>query len=161
MIKKLFLLFRKFLIYLVDKLDKYLDTKPDTKTDEIVTECLNTIQLTGTQKLLEFQKELRENATEAEKIFYKYLEDHRVNFEFQKILCPDKCYIVDFFLVDYKVVVEIDGGYHDNEEQQQKDWQRSLEIYRKFGYKTFRLKNNQIFSGKFEEKLINFLRKNK
>lgn len=122
-------------------------------------EIVKTQQPTGTQKLLEFQKELQENATEAEKIFYKYLEDHRVKFEFQKILCPNKCYIVDFFLIDYQIIVEIDGGYHDTEEQQKKDWERSLEIYRKFGYKTFRLKNSQIFSGNYEKKLINFLKK--
>lgn len=158
MFKKLFLLFKRFLIYLVNKIDNRPD-KSNFDPKEVVKEIVKTQQPTGTQKLLEFQKELQENATEAEKIFYKYLEDHRVKFEFQKILCPNKCYIVDFFLIDYQIIVEIDGGYHDTEEQQKKDWERSLEIYRKFGYKTFRLKNSQIFSGNYEKKLINFLKK--
>lgn len=64
---------------------------------------------------------MRNNPTFYEKKFYDYLVSHRVNFEFQKILYCTKNYIVDFFLIDYKVVVEIDGEYHFTEDQKEKD----------------------------------------
>lgn len=118
-------------------------------------------KVTGTQKLKEFAERMRNNPTFYERKFYDYLVQHRVNFEFQKILYCTKSYIVDFFLIDYKVVVEIDGEYHYNEDQKEKDWQRSLDIYKTYGYKVLRISNKQIEYDHFEEKLINFLKSNK
>lgn len=118
-------------------------------------------KVTGRQKLEEFATRMRENPTYYERKFYDYLVAHRVNFEFQKILYCSKSYIADFFLVDYKVIVEIDGEYHYTEEQQEKDWYRTLDIFHTYGYKTLRISNNQIYSDKFEDKLINFLKANK
>lgn len=91
----------------------------ETKIKEL-NEKLET-KVTGTQKLKEFAERMRNNPTFYEKKFYDYLVSHRVNFEFQKILYCTKSYIVDFFLIDYKVVVEIDGEYHYNEDQKEKD----------------------------------------
>ena len=49
-----------------------IDNRPDKSNfdpKEVVKEIVKIQQPTGTQKLLEFQKELQENATEAEKSF--------------------------------------------------------------------------------------------
>ena len=122
---------------------------------------VETLETTGRQKLEEFATRMRENPTYSEKKFYDYLVAHRVKFEFQKILYCSKSYIVDFFLIDYKIIVEIDGEYHFTEEQQEKDWYRTLDIFHTYNYKTLRLTNKQVNFDKFENKLINFLRKNK
>ena len=131
----------------------------ETKIKEL-NEKLET-KVTGTQKLKEFAERMRNNPTFYEKKFYDYLVQHRVNFEFQKILYCTKSYIVDFFLIDYKVVVEIDGEYHFTEDQKEKDWQRSLDIYKTYGYKVLRISNKQIEYNHFEEELITFLKSNK
>jgi len=55
---------------------------------------------------------LRRQMTEAEKMMWSKLRDRRfegVKFKRQK---PIAGYIVDFVALDFKLIVEIDGGQH-------------------------------------------------
>lgn len=91
-------------------------------------------------------KKLRGSRTRWEQSFYITLKDLGYKFEFQKpIICRSKYgYILDFLLVDYNIVVEIDGkSTHGSKEQQKKDNQRSARI-KKEGYHIIRFWNKQI-----------------
>lgn len=91
--------------------------------------------------LLENALTLRIKQTPAEKFLWKnLLKDFEFHTYRQR---PLGNYIVDFFVPKLNLVIEIDGGYHLEKEQQQKDYDRdrSLEL---IGYKVLRIKNEEV-----------------
>ena len=79
-----------------------------------------------------FSRELEEKATSSEKAFAEILAAHGIRFDFQHPFRRGKTFaIVDFWLPDYGVVVEIDGGYHNIPQQAEKDATRSADLLRK------------------------------
>ena len=65
-------------------------------------------------KVEKFATEHQHNPTPAENSFAKLLRYLNMDFEMQKVFsCKESMYIVDFYLPQYKTVVEIDGGYHN------------------------------------------------
>lgn len=101
----------------------------------------------------EYIKELKEKATEAELKFAEIARKKHLNLEFQKrINIYDKNIITKFYIVDFcdvknKLVFEIDGEYHNTEEQKLKDARRTR-LITKEGYSVFRITNNEVFEGK-------------
>lgn len=76
-----------------------------------------------------YREKLVKGATLSEIRFKALLKRCGLAFEFQKIMdLGAKKYIVDFWLKDYHVVCEIDGGYHDTVEQKIKDDLRVSEL---------------------------------
>lgn len=90
---------------------------------------------------------LRKNSTPQEDIIFRYLVEFGYRFEFQKPVITQRktLYIVDFLLIDYQVVIEIDGRFHGTKENQKKDTKRSKDL-KKEGYKVMRFWNTQIMS---------------
>ena len=87
-----------------------------------------------------FAKQLRRNMTEAELLLWRHLRGHRllgVKFKRQQ---PLGNYIVDFVCFGGKLVIEVDGGQHlDNRQDQQRDaWLRSQ------GFEVLRFWNNEV-----------------
>lgn len=79
-----------------------------------------------------FSRELEEKATPAERAFAEMLAAHGIRFDFQHPFRRGKTFaIVDFWLPDYGVIVEIDGGYHNEPQQFQRDTARSADLMRK------------------------------
>jgi very-short-patch-repair endonuclease len=71
-----------------------------------------------------FRKELIKQQTGAERKFKEYLRLLRIKYEFQKIIYAGQSFfIVDFYLPKYRCCIEIDGGYHN--EQKEEDDKRS------------------------------------
>ncbi len=69
--------------------------------------------------LKELARELRNNMTKEErKLWYEYLRNSKAHFLRQKIIGN---YIVDFYSNSTKVVIELDGGQHYDEENIKKD----------------------------------------
>lgn len=103
------------------------------------------------KKLKKFSLENKINQTEAEIEFEKILSNLNYNFNYisQAILFKDrKKYIIDFVILHpYYLVFEIDGKYHNNEEQKNKDFIRDNFIS-KLGYKIVRITNENIFKNK-------------
>lgn len=106
---------------------------------------------------LKFQKELIQRATKYEKDFSLFLVKNKIKFEFQKIvpITMDskivKFFICDFYIPKKKLIIEIDGDYHLNREQVEKD--RIKDYYLQgLKYKVIRIKNSEI------ENSINFLK---
>lgn len=91
-----------------------------------------------------YANENRNHQTDAENLLWQYLSNNPwgVHFRRQHII---GCYIADFICIKNKLIVEIDGGYHAQEEQKLKDYLRTQDL-EKMGYTVIRFTNNQLYS---------------
>jgi len=97
----------------------------------------------------EYRKELKTSkATESEIKFKAVLKSIGVKYEYQHIIFVDefgKFFILDFYLPDYNIGIEIDGGYHFTHEQMLRDSERTKLILRKIKIRSvLRFTNNQV-----------------
>ena len=93
----------------------------------------------------EYYKHILEvNATYAERLLKTFLTG-KIDFEFQKIIYTDNkhFFIADFYIPSKNLIIELDGEYHDNAKQQEKDIWRT-KILKSLGYRVIRFKNKQI-----------------
>ena len=75
------------------------------------------------QNTAEYYKHILEvNATYAERLLKTFLTG-KIDFEFQKIIYTDNkhFFIADFYIPSKNLIIELDGEYHDNAKQQNKD----------------------------------------
>ena len=92
---------------------------------------------------LEKAKELRKNMTPQERKLWNILRNHQFyGFEIRRQYPIDK-YIVDFICRKKKIIIEIDGGQHNEKETIEYDKKRSFDL-NKLGYKVVRFWNNDI-----------------
>jgi len=83
--------------------------------------------------------------TEAESALWQMLKSNFLGTKvLRQYIIGD--YIVDFLLPYYKLVIEVDGGYHTVEDQQGNDQFRS-EMLNKMGFYVMRFTNEQILFG--------------
>ena len=71
----------------------------------------------------EYYKHILEvNATYAERLLKTFLTG-KIDFEFQKIIYTDNkhFFIADFYIPSKNLIIELDGEYHDEAKQQEKD----------------------------------------
>jgi very-short-patch-repair endonuclease len=86
-------------------------------------------------------KELRRQATPAEKILWEYLRDRRLlGLKFRR-QHPLGTYIVDFYCPAFRLVVEIDGEIH---RYQEVDDQARTDQLEEKGYKVIRFWNFEV-----------------
>ena len=107
----------------------------------------------------EYYKHLLEvNATYAERLLKKFLTG-KIDFEFQKIIYTDNkhFFIADFYIPSQNLIIELDGEYHDDIKQQDKDIWRT-KILQSFGYRIIRFKNKQITESKDLSWVLNIIR---
>ena len=115
----------------------------------------------------EYAKERKEKATKEELKLWDCIKELGLpNIYFQQPVFisgkngkPCKFYIADFLDVDNKIDIEIDGGYHTSEEQRMKDEERERD-FKKMGYETLRITNDEVNSGKAIERIKWFRDKN-
>lgn len=108
-----------------------------------------------------FRDDLIKNQTPAEKLFKAYLKSAGIKYEFQKVVYVDNTqfYILDFFLPEYTIAVELDGGYHFTKEQLELDILRTKKLVTtKIVKDVFRLKNEEVNTSCID-KLQIFLKK--
>jgi very-short-patch-repair endonuclease len=88
-------------------------------------------------------KELRKNMTDAERKLWAQLRNRRLQgFKFRRQQPLGK-YIVDFVCFEKKLVIELDGGQH--QEQQDYDAQRT-EWLQTQGFRVLRFWNHQVLT---------------
>ena len=92
--------------------------------------------------LKENAKEMRKNPTEAESAFWSIVSGSNLGVKFRRQHIIGN-YIVDFVCLEKKLIVEIDGGYHDDPEQQIADNLRSKEL-KEYGFTILRLRNEEV-----------------
>ena len=100
------------------------------------------------ENIAEHYKHILEvNATYAERVLYSFLTG-KIDFEFQKIIYTDNkkhFFIADFYIPSKNLIIELDGEYHDDAKQQNKDIWRT-KVLKSLGYRVIRFKNKQIIS---------------
>ena len=93
--------------------------------------------------LKEFAKKNKQHPTEAEKLLWEYLRGKNLWFKFNRQHIVGD-YIVDFICIEKSLVVEVDGGYHSEYEQIQKDEMRT-ESLRRMGFRVIRFANEDVY----------------
>ena len=94
------------------------------------------------EKLKENAEEMRKNPTEAESVMWKMLRGKNLDAKFRRQhIIGD--YIVDFVCLDKQLVIELDGGYHNDPEQQKLDRQRTNFLQSK-GFSVLRFTNEEV-----------------
>ena len=102
--------------------------------------------------LLEKAKEMRKMPTEAESLIWKYLATNKTGFHFRR-QHPICGYIPDFVCIKKRLIVEIDGGYHFEEEQPKIDAERTKWLNNN-GYKVEKVVSNGSLVGNIEEDIL-------
>ncbi|WP_202305199.1 endonuclease domain-containing protein [Dryocola clanedunensis] len=86
-------------------------------------------------------KALRQNMTPEERILWKSLRNRQfAEFKFRR-QHPLRPFIVDFACLEAKLIVELDGGQHDENRRYDEERRRWLE---KRGWKVLRFWNNEF-----------------
>lgn len=88
--------------------------------------------------------ELRRNMTNAEKLLWQELRSKKIlNLTFRR-QHPVNMFIADYYCHKARLVIEIDGSIHEIEGSREKDKGREEE-FEKFGIKTIRFTNDEIY----------------
>lgn len=94
------------------------------------------------EQLKEHAEDMRKNPTEAESAMWEMLRGKNLDAKFRRQhIIGD--YIVDFVCLDKQLVVELDGGYHSDPEQQELDRQRTNFLQSK-GFSVLRFTNEEV-----------------
>ena len=89
-------------------------------------------------------RELRKNETEAEKLLWSRIRRKQIlNVQFKRQK-PIANYIVDFYGVEAKLVIELDGSQHCEVNAMADDLERT-KVLESLGLKVIRFDNSQVF----------------
>ena len=114
---------------------------PSLRGGGIVIEYKHNKSLVGVGRML------RQNMTpEERRLWYDYLREYPIKFNRQKIIGK---YIVDFYSAKAKLIIELDGSQHYEDDGVLKDNERT-KFLEQYGFTIIRIPNNQIrqnFSG--------------
>ena len=92
-------------------------------------------------KLIDRAKELRKNATKQENhLWYDFLRSYPVRFQRQKTI---DSFIVDFYCHAAKLVIELDGSQHYEEQGKAYDAERTA-ILESYGLTVLRFSNHDV-----------------
>ena len=93
------------------------------------------------KELVPFARQLRKEMTKEERhLWYDFLRNYPVRFSRQKILGK---FIADFYCAKAKLVVELDGSQHYDDNNVLKDAERTA-FLEGYGLKVIRIPNNEI-----------------
>ena len=93
------------------------------------------------KQLVSLARALRKNMTKEERrLWYDFLRDYPVHFSRQKVLGR---YIADFYSAEAKLIIELDGSQHYEDENIRKDARRT-EFLEAYGLRIIRVANNEI-----------------
>lgn len=98
---------------------------------------------TPRDRILQSAKEMRRNATPAEKTLWAALRNRRLaglKFYRQDVIGP---FIADFYCASARLVVEVDGEIHDYQNDQDNARTRQFEYY---GYRVIRFRNEEVLN---------------
>ena len=94
-------------------------------------------------KLRSNARALRRNSTEAERLLWSDLRDHRLDRTSFRRQVPIEGYIADFVCHSARLVIELDGGQHFSDEGERADVARTAVIEAK-GFRVLRFSNHDV-----------------
>ncbi|MES2285013.1 MAG: endonuclease domain-containing protein [Bacteroidota bacterium] len=99
------------------------------------------------------------NTTKAEKIVWEVIRNRKIeNCKFRRLHPIDK-FVADFYCHEKKLIVEVDGGYHNKKEQIELDEART-QVVNEYGIKVIRFTNDEVLNDiqSVIEKIVNALK---
>ena len=93
-------------------------------------------------RLIEEAKRMRKEPTDAEAALWELLRDKKLGDKFRRQHLIDD-FIVDFVCLSENLVIEVDGGYHNDPTQKEYDQQRTLYLNEK-GFRVIRFTNEEV-----------------
>ena len=93
-------------------------------------------------RLIEEAKRMRKEPTDAEAVLWELLRDKKLGDKFRRQHLIDD-FIVDFVCLSKNLVIEVDGGYHNDPTQKEYDQQRTLYLNEK-GFRVIRFTNEEV-----------------
>ena len=97
-----------------------------------------------TRTLIPFARKLRSDMTDAERKLWSLLRNNRLGAKFRRQV-PYGPYILDFYCVKARLVIELDGSQHYTPEGRRRDARRDAYL-RSDGLKVLRFLNDEVFS---------------
>jgi len=94
--------------------------------------------------LKNFSRENRKEKTEAEDILWQEVRNNQLGYKVRRQHVIEG-FIIDFVFLQKGLLIEIDGGYHENEEQKKYDTSRT-EFLEAAGFRILRFTNDEILS---------------
>ncbi len=88
-------------------------------------------------------RQMRRAMTPAERILWAAIRGKRLNGLRFRAQHPVGSFVLDFFCPSCKLVVEVDGGIHDGEEERDRARTQYLSAY---GYRVIRFRNEEILT---------------
>src|SRR5688572_17747743 len=92
--------------------------------------------------LFENAKQLRKKMTNAEEVLWMHLRKGISGYKFRR-QHPIGTYIADFFCHKAKLIIEVDGSVHNNDEIKKNDFIRQSDL-EKLGYTILRFTNDEV-----------------
>ncbi|MGE5420552.1 MAG: endonuclease domain-containing protein, partial [Chloroflexota bacterium] len=96
-------------------------------------------------EMFELALRMRKNPTDAEQAMWKILRNYRHSGFLFRRQHPIEFYVADFYCHKLRLVIEVDGEIHEDEEIQIHDDGRTGEMER-FGIKVIRFTNDQVLN---------------
>jgi cyclase len=93
--------------------------------------------------IFENAKQLRENMTAAEMSLWLHLREGLSGYKFRR-QHPIGVYIADFYCHKAKLIIELDGSIHNQEDVKKNDVARQKNL-EKWGYTVIRFTNDEVF----------------
>lgn len=93
---------------------------------------------------LEKRRRLRNNMTETERLLWDRIKRRKINGNKFRRQYSIGGFIIDFYSPGLKIAIEVDGGYHLEEDQKIYDRERQ-NIFESIGIKVLRFTNDEIF----------------
>lgn len=90
---------------------------------------------------------LRKNSTDAERILWSELRDHRLNGRSFRRQVPLGNYIADFVCHEAKLAIELDGGQHFSDDGEKADAVRTAMMEAK-GFRILRFSNHDVMTNR-------------
>jgi very-short-patch-repair endonuclease len=110
--------------------------------------------------LITQRKQLRNNATQAEKILWYELKNNQLAGRKFRRQHSVGNYILDFYCPEERLAIELDGEHHEEDEQKEYD-QKRTEYLDGLKIKVVRFKNTDVIFGRdsIVKKIIGMLKK--
>jgi len=121
---------------------KYKLAPSDSPEGEDKQPLYKTARKADYELLKKHAKELRKFSTEAESALWEMLRAKKLGEKFRRQHIINDI-IVDFVCLDKKLVIEVDGGYHDKPEIQELD-KLKTDILNELGYNIIRVTNEEV-----------------
>ncbi|MDR0828744.1 MAG: endonuclease domain-containing protein [Prevotellaceae bacterium] len=109
-------------------------------------EDIKTVETNLPRYLLEYAREQRKSQTTAEELLWQVLRNKKVNqLKFRRQHPLKVGFILDFYCAEIKLGIEIDGGYHSEKEQQERDAERT-KIINQYEIRIIRFTNDEVLN---------------